>query len=586
MCGIIFTNQKYGNDFLEKTKYRGPDETRLINKNKWYLGFNRLAFQDISIAASQPMEFQDRYSFLFNGEIYNKYQLKNYLANVVLKSDSDTEILFLFLIEIITRKLPFEYFDKIDGIFSFILFDNIKNKIYYSRDRFGVKPLYLKQGIEEITFCSDYSFFQEVDISENSSLIVNYLHYPFSFDTATIFNNIIPIPKGILFSMDLNSNKIEIEHTSPIKINNYSSIPFKDIIKLKNDLQESINRNLIGDYPAVFLLSGGVDSSLIVSITANTNPQKIINTYSVNFNGDENSEKENQDLVLKKYKNIQNTNILIDQKHFIKKLNEYISLTKKLPVIPNEIALFILFEKIKIDGFRLVISGEGADEIFDGYSFISDAIKVNFLRSLGGFGKNIIKLFNYFGKGLRFNILLNNPLILFNNILIPDSKIINDKGYYNLNYIKTNLINTYLYSLLQRVDTSSMRNNIEVRVPFLSTQIFEYHLRKSSIFLNLFFSSKLYLRFILAKYVNFKLAFAPKKGFAIPWQKWYNDNSEFKFLWEETLQSHFIKKIISDENIDLNFNKHSLNSINVFFDNIGFRLISLYIKHQNQNQNA
>ena len=124
MCGIIFTNQKYAKDYLEKTKYRGPDQTKLIQINNWYLGFNRLAFQDTSNAASQPMEFKNRYSFLFNGEIYNKDELKLSLDNVVLKSDSDTEILFLYLIQQIKEnylKIPLQLMNTLDFYINLIL---------------------------------------------------------------------------------------------------------------------------------------------------------------------------------------------------------------------------------------------------------------------------------------------------------------------------------------------------------------------------------------------------------------------------------------------------------------------------------
>lgn len=578
MCGIIFTNQSYCNDYLKSTLYRGPDDSKITVLGNWSLGFNRLAFQDTSSSGSQPMHYLNRYYFLFNGEIYNKFELKKSLGDILLKSDSDTEILFLYLIEIINGNLPYDSYDNIDGIFSFVLFDSTNKTLFFSRDRFGVKPLYIINSNEELTLISDFSYFPLDDISRFPNSLGHYLNSPFSFDTSSLYEKINMVQFGVFFSMNLDTLFVEKLFETKLQFQNKTH----SLTYLKNNLEESIRRNLIGDYDAVFLLSGGIDSSLLVSLSAKMAPTKNIFTYSVNFLNDHNSERINQELVIDKFKNIENKNVLIDQDYFVNKLSEYIYLTKKLPVIPNEIALFILFEEIKKDGYRLVISGEGADEIFDGYSFVSDAIKVNLIRSLSFFGKLIVKCFNYFGKGLRFNDLLKKPEILFDKILLSDSKLLNEGGYYNIQLIKNSLIEMYLYSLLQRVDTSSMRNNIEVRVPFLSKIIYDNHLKKPSRFFNIFFPAKLSLRIILAKLVNFDIAFSPKKGFAIPWYNWYKTDSTFKKLWIEALKCDFIINVIKDNNIDFTFNPLSEHSTNIFFDKIGFRIISIYLRYKFQ----
>ena len=276
MCGFVFnlSNHKINKQTLKKTidsiKYRGPDETKIIegktNLNQsFYLGFNRLAIYDLDTRSMQPFQYmEDKWVLLFNGSIYNFKEIRKNLTNkgYHFKTQGDTEVVYLAFKEFGTS--CFKFFN---GMWSIVFFNKFSGELIISRDRLGVKPLYYQINKEEIFIASEPICFLEKSI-ENSE------------------KNIIQIKKFIYCGMhddneDTFYNKIkQLEPNSLLKINFYTRQIKKEIYdnwdvdenqdNLEERISKSVNLRINSDVPNYSLLSGGLDSSLIAKFISKT----------------------------------------------------------------------------------------------------------------------------------------------------------------------------------------------------------------------------------------------------------------------------------------------------------------------------
>ena len=585
MCGFIVSPlpRNLIDAYLAHVKYRGPDDCEVVSSNGFNFGFNRLAFQGGSQLGAQPMNYLDRWLIVFNGEIYNSQQLIEFIEKGNQKylgtQNSDTEVLAAFLAVVIEDQC-WEAISIIDGIFSFVILDKVSNTLFYGNDRFGVKPLFVVNSEETVSFVSDISYFNSLEL-RSEKIFTQYIHHPMSLGPSDLYQGIEAVVPGVIYAYSINERATKEIYCCRKTLQGGELRSQLSLITLSKNLEGAIRRNLVGDYPGCLLLSGGVDSSLLSLLAARSVlKESIVGTYSVSFTNDKNSETKYRDEILIKQKNIKNTELVIDPELFFINLIEYVKKSRRLPVIPNEIALFALFRRISKDGYRMALSGEGADEIFDGYHYIRDAAITNLLRSflaLPLIKKIAIKVISKFGH--RFLRYLEDPDSLLRIISAGNHIYYDLRGYYDLKRIKELLIDYYLTGLLYRADNASMMNSVELRVPFLSNLITDRYLCLPNEFLSIIFPPKFLPKLLLASLVNFKFAFSKKRGFAIPWGSWYLESKEFKSLWEET--KSFVEKtnlfnIPDGIEVDAHFGD--------FFERIGFRLMSVYLYSKGYNK--
>ena len=210
MCGILGTvNQKIDKNILNLIYHRGPDEQELIEKNfslnKLYFGHTRLAIQDLSSAGSQPMSTDDdRYTIIFNGEVYNHYDLRKDISGIDYKGHSDTETILHYLSQNGIGSVC-----NLNGIFALSFYDSKKGKLYLARDPFGVKPLYYKIKENSLIYSSEI---KTIKAFENDTLsydnLYTFLTLRYNPSPQTLFKNIQKIEPGHYIEYDLNQNKI------------------------------------------------------------------------------------------------------------------------------------------------------------------------------------------------------------------------------------------------------------------------------------------------------------------------------------------------------------------------------------------
>lgn len=573
MCGftgfIDFNNSNLNYDKIlnecgNDIAFRGPDDKKIYSdRGKGiFLSFRRLSFLDLTDNSSQPLLSHSKDSLiLFNGEIYNFKYLYDQIKNITQLSSnqliSDTQI----IIEYISIKGIDSFLKNYNGMLSLVYINFNKQKIYFISDHFGQKPLYYSLQKNSLYFSSDIRTLRHNDkfkrIIKNKS-IDNYLFKNCIEFPNTIYDDVYKINPATVISYDYSNNKIK-------KINDYkyfdienSSTDNDSQYSLHDTITTSIEECLTADVNLGSFLSSGIDSTLVTSIASQRLDYKI-NTFTLGFNEtlyDESLEA----LEISKHLNINNETFIlndVDIKDTFDKIpdaySEPFSDSSQLPY---------LFLCSKTSNFvKGVLTGDGGDELFGGYSRHLQGVKYFKLVKQYPFLK---KIFNskYFVMLFNKNTSLLNMLITtITKMNYPGDKISRmivalnqnniDDFYYNLtshfyyhDYIRNNSIfdnnisNNYQdfekrmmmldlkyflpNDLMVKSDRASMFYSLEARSPFLCKDIFQIStsLTKDELFKNGI--KKNPLKQILESYIPDKLITKRKKGFIIPIDKWLN----------------------------------------------------------------
>ncbi len=579
MCGfvcILNDQQLNGDSFASITKlleHRGPDdEGNWIDvKRSLFLGHRRLSVLDTSNLARQPMEsFNKRYVIVFNGEIYNHLNVRDEItkktnSSFLWKSSSDTETLLesisLFGIE--------ETLKKIVGMFSFVIFDKKENKLIFSRDRFGEKPLYYGIYNNILFIASDLvtlNAYNGIEKNVDPSSLYYLLQYNYIPSHMSIFKNIKKLPASTY--SEINIEKFKSQGNSAIKIKKYWSISNKTIFSTaKNDndheknldvlLNNSVRSQMISDVPIGAFLSGGIDSSLIVSILQRHSSRRV-KTFTVGFQEKEFNEAAKAKKI-SKYLNTDHNEIYFNSNDVINLVPELHNIFSEPFADPSSLPT-ILISKIARQNVTVALSGDGGDEIFGGYNRYKFLQKIkNYQRFtpnlLENFFFKIIKtvpdyFWDHLGKRMNIdqgsdkirkikNILeADNELEGFKNILLNTqlhNKILKkhnqidfiaqdiDRGFKkNIKQLMMEIDQKYYLSdnILVKLDRSAMASSLETRAPFLNADVVDYannlplHLKINNKF------NKVILRNIIKKYLPQKIIDSKKSGFNAPIDIW------------------------------------------------------------------
>tara|TARA_Y100001970_G_scaffold293483_1_gene440581 strand:- start:10495 stop:12414 length:1920 start_codon:yes stop_codon:yes gene_type:complete len=588
--------------------HRGPDDEGYYNDNKISLAFNRLSILDLA-NGNQPIKLNNIIS-IFNGEIYNYKDIKNQLIAKGYKFSTtcDSEI-----IPSAYKEWGESFVKKLDGMFAISLYDKEKNKIFLYRDRSGIKPLYFNFNSDYFIFSSELKGiinFPHFKKQINQEAIFSYLcfRYPIN-DKQNFLKGIQRVSPGNFLVIDLEKQSFENKIFWEIPNFSVSKVPKKeeDIIdELDNKLNYAVKSQMISDVPVGVFLSGGLDSSLLTSIMTKYSAQQI-NSFSVNFKEEDYDESHYSNLISNKC-NTKHHNILISQKEFLENLENVIKIKDAPLSIPHEYALFALSKKM--NGIvKVVLSGEGADEHFGGYSRVQsspfDFSKGMFIQK--NFNFNIIKKIFKLNQKLDYseNNFLHFFLDRYKWFSIDEATQICSKNFmsnFNLNDVLKNWTENFsersksnfnfydlvlyyfqknhLPCLLDRLDTMTMANSIEARVPFLNHNLiqfinnlpFDFKIRWMSNhhkFFSLFSNSekfaekmninKYLLRKTSEKYLPKEVSHRKKLGFPLPMDKWMeNDYVKDTILESNSFLSGIFKKKQLEQLIDYKIGKKSI----------------------------
>ena len=550
MCGILgfISSDKYEKVFnkvdfkklLSLLDRRGPDHSDYIVLNKKstkiFLGHTRLSIQDVSSEFNQPYSSKPyKNHLIYNGEIYN-YKIFNQYKDF----SSDTKALYNLLS---TNKYPLS---DLDGIFSFAFWNDNQEILYLARDRFGVKPLFIFYIDGFFAFSSSLRVLEKlcgtiIKLNLNKDNFNELIDFGYSHDRSTIFKRINKLEKNTILKFNLKNWKIEKEkiYEELFKIRNSEK---KVSLKLlKENLVSSIKTQIdTSNRGFGFFLSGGTDSSLLVSEAIKLNLNSNLTAYSLIVPGKDSDESENLILFEKIMGKIKN-NIFIKKKFDDFQINNALNLFPQLdyPILDLSILPSIVLCNSVDENIRVILSGDGADEIFAGYQRIYDTFWRFLLISI--IPKFIKKgLINYLPhkSKLKKYLFVKHPIEMRGLLMGINRRYPNLYGNYKFNIrsiFKSILqyeIDYYLPSVLEKIDAASMLSSLEVRVPFLSKNIINYMNTISLSNLIWQRSPKYHLKKLLAQNTSKKYAFTTKKGFG------FNDKNQF----------NTIIKILEDKN--------------------------------------
>jgi len=538
MCGILgHFSDNFIQDIQEQNNrlnlainslyHRGPDDNGLetfkirSEEDKFTkllsLGHTRLSIIELSEKGHQPMSSSDgRYVIVYNGEIYNYKELRNELQvlGYIFKTQSDTEVLIAAW-----SQWGHESLKKLIGMFAFAIFDHIDQTLTLVRDAFGIKPLFYRNNGNSIYFASELpTLIKLIPEKLNINLQRSYdylVHNNYDSNSDTFFQEINHLLPAHFITFDLkNVSKFNpVCWWKPNIITN-QNLSFEEAArKLRTLFLDSVKLHLRSDVPLGVALSGGIDSSAVASVVRYLEPNIPLNTFSYIASDSSISEEKWIDLINVKL-NAKPYKIVIESKEIENDLDNLI-LKQGEPFGGTSIyAHYRLFKSIKKTGIKVILDGQGADEILAGYLGYPGHRLLSLIETKGWFAAH--KFAKNWSRVTRKSYLL--AWMYFARLKLPDffyqlfhnflHKVLKKKigktffpSWLNYNYLSTYniqfkeirtplqkenkgqrvkealanaLMNQGLPSLLRHADRNSMAFSIESRVPFLTIPLVEF----------------------------------------------------------------------------------------------------------------
>jgi asparagine synthase (glutamine-hydrolysing) len=521
------------------------------------LGFNRLSILDLSVNGHQPMVSPDGKVLLtMNGEIYNAFDYKHDLEEwgYRFKSTTDTEVVLALYL-----KYGFEgMLSRLNGMFAIVVVDLLKNEVFITRDRFGIKPMYFISTSEIIAFSSELKSFRYIDnfrFNLAEEQLDEYLLFRNNL-RGTLFKDIQSLIPGHYISYKLG---FEIVIKRFFDLNNFQrSMDVSGDLdsygsKLEVWLTKSVQSQLMSDVKLGCQLSGGIDSSLVTWLANRNSNKGNFEAVSIVFDDQRFSEE--------KFINRVTENLAIPSHKFLLDSDYYFNNIEKAtwhletPINhPNTVAIYKLSQRAK-EYVTVLLSGEGADEVFGGYTRFYDI----------GYPFRIRKLLHEIKKNLK-NPLNNadyfdheSRAVMATSVMTPDqavklrpgfSKVRSISGrrslYHSLSgslfdrQVKYEM-QSFLPDLLIRQDKMSMAHSIENRVPFLDNEVVENSFTIPEKFLLLrkspegYNTEKYLLKKMTADTFGNDFAFRDKMGFGIPVREFFMNKKFAEYLNDKVL---------------------------------------------------
>ncbi|WP_419066869.1 asparagine synthase (glutamine-hydrolyzing) [Hominenteromicrobium sp.] len=559
MCGFAGYIHNYGtfdkeeviHKMADRIKHRGPDDAHYYIDDGIALGFRRLSIIDLE-GGRQPILNEDgSLVLLFNGEIYNYQELREELikAGHVFTTKTDSETI-LHGYEEYGKKI----LDRLRGMFAFIIWNKNTKELFGARDIFGINPFYYYKKCKEIMFGSEIKSFLshpnfEKELDED--MIPLYLSYEYSPDERTIFKNVFKLPGAHCFTYKNGELKVERYYKIEYKIEDDKSLEYWEDAITK-EFTESVSMHQIADVEVGCFLSSGVDSSYVVKeISKGT---KKVKTFSVGYEEEKYSElpyaQDFSDVI--GVPNIANKVSADEFFDAVPEIQYYMD--EPLPN-PSEIPLYFLAKNAR-RYVKVVLSGEGADELFGGYPMYlagghfdhySHKVPRPVRKVLGTVAKHCP---NFKGK----NFLVRGAMEPYQRFMRANyvfqsaerqkflkrpiaSKVPEEysKRYFNevsnldeptqLQYV--DMHTWMIYDILLKADRMSMANSLELRVPFLDKKMLELSTRIPSRYRAANETTKIALRGAAIKQLPERTANKKKLGFPVPLNDWLREDKYY-----------------------------------------------------------
>lgn len=574
MCGIagyysnanVFSSNELDN-VGKSIASRGPEYQGVYFDEIVGLVHRRLKIIDLSDDSNQPMVSEDgRYVIVYNGEVYNYDEIRRCLP-VQMKTTSDTEVVFQSLIA-----NGIDAIEDFNGMFAIGFYDTISKKLLLIRDRMGVKPLYYYWDGVNFAFASEIKALLQLNfINKNKSVnyksLNEFLHLGYTGISDTIYNNIYKVPAGSYIEVSSQGISIQSYWSTYSKIESETIDDYYSAKEILRDLvEQSVRYRLRSDVSYGTFLSGGIDSSLVTAVAQKSLSTKL-NTFTIAFAESKYDESKYAKQIAE-YLGTNHTEMLVTQKEALQLIPSILD-TFDEPFVDSSAIPTMLVSQLAKTQATMILSGDGGDELFMGYGAYNWALRMengkirkyykllSFILKRGtSWSKRIGSMLDYDNTERLPSHIFSQEQYLFSrkeilNVLRPEY-ITN----FSLECEKANVarelsaaenqalfdINYYLREdLLAKVDRSSMKYSLEVRVPLLDYTIVEFALNLNENLKMHNGTQKYLLRQVLYDYVPSELFNRPKWGFSIPLCNWLK--TDLQFLIDDYLNENLINKV-------------------------------------------
>lgn len=545
MCGVFGIIGEYSSQkarvALKTLAHRGRDHCGIVEKEGLFIAHQRLSITDTHERSHQPMRHKELL-LSFNGEIYNHRQLRLELEGYSWQTHSDAEVVLAAY-----EKWGIECLSRFEGMFAFALIDG--EKLYLVRDRFGKKPMFYHDNGQSFVFASEIKAVKPFlkSVSMNEDAMRSYLSFLAPAPPHTFYQGIEKLESGEWLCFEkgriTKHAYYDVLNTPSSTITTYS----KAYEVIEQELQRSIAMRLESTQPTAALLSGGIDSALICAI-ASGQGQKMP-TFTLGYDEYSGYDERANARESAKELGLEHTEVVIGQKNFIGSLDSVLDHMDEPLNDPAAVPLYLLFEAIAKEGHKVVLSGEGSDELFLGYRQYFEYLDIEKAASLHH--KNWLKKYFHSNfsmnrewewykrifdetllfrtSGEKFTDLQQNLLLRRN---VRDNESLRFLQPYREAFEKSShahpaqwysAIDLKLFvgeHFLTKLDRVSMAHTLEARAPFLDHKLAESVFSISPQLRIGEGGTKYLLKQVGQKYLSDTILNRKKKGFANPYMEW------------------------------------------------------------------
>ena len=580
MCGFVWfigeeqQKEEILRKMMDKIIYRGPDSSGIYSDEKIGLGFRRLSIIDLS-DGSQPIFNEDKTKVIvFNGEIYNYQEIREDLIEKghIFSTKTDTEVLLHGYEEYKEKIL-----DKLRGMFAFAIWDIVNNELFIARDFFGIKPMYYNNEENNFVFGSEIkSILEHPNVKKelNINALQNYLSFQYGVPNETFFKGIKCLPPA--HYLKYKNGKIEITRYWEPKFEINENLELEETVeKIDKTFKNSVEAHKISDVEVGCFLSSGVDSSYVASQFAG---QK---SFTVGFDYDKYNEIEYAKELSK----------IVGLEHHYKSItdDEYWDIIPTIQYYmdqphadPSCVALYFV-SKIASEHVKVVLSGEGADELFGGYRIYHEPLSIKKAKLPRGVFKILAAMVNIIPLDFTGKSFINRASKTVEERFIGNANLFNDKEkrkilkntegmlkpqeitkpYYEkvknqdditkMQYIDINL--WMVGDILLKADRMSMANSLELRVPFLDKEVFKLASTLPLKYKVNDENTKYAMRKAALKNIPEEVAKRKKLGFPVPTRVWLRQEKYYNKVKQE-FESENAEKFFNKEEIIKLLDKH------------------------------
>ena len=544
MCAVFGILGEYdpfeARSALARLHHRGPDACGIVETSALFFAHNRLGIVDTGTRSAQPMR-HGRVLLSFNGEIYNFRQLRKEL-DFAFQTDSDTEVLLAAYLQWGVR-----FVEHLVGMFAIAIMDG--NDLYLFRDRLGKKPLFYLHDARRFAFASEIKALTPLleSIRMNDDALMSYLSFLAPVSPLTFFEGIRKLEPGTWVHFDGKQIKTHCYYSLIESPKNRYTTKDAAVTAIRTNLREAVAMRLHADVPMAALLSGGIDSAMIAALAKRNG--RDLETFTLGYSEYPRYDERTNAALTAEAIGVRNTPIEITRDDFIEASDAVFDTLDEPLNDPAAIPLYLLFEAIGKKGYRVVLSGEGSDELFLGYRQYFEYLDIEKAAELQH--KNWLKKYfhSHFSmnrewewykrifdgtllfrtSGEKFTDLQKNALLRRNvrddeslKYLQPWRQRYERNGHTDpgIWYSYIDLMHFQAEHFLTKLDRVSMAHSIESRTPFLDHRLAETVFGIAPKLRYEEGITKSLLKTVAANYLPASVITRKKKGFSNPYMEY------------------------------------------------------------------